>query len=152
MARFIFASIAHSNKLCYVYNTNDFNSRMLCSCFRYYETYGDGQTAHSPDAPIGMERLADYLFSLAEAMSGSNEKLVDAVNFDLRLPVSKEQIAFAASVKYKEGKDRFYSIKELKVSLSPSKRNDRRYELIQPRHDGSPVSIYALLNRDMGIW
>ena len=135
-----FASIASSDKLAYVYaSDHHYDGRApISSHFRFYETCGDGLTAHSPSAPISVGMLADYLFSLAQAMASDNE-LIDAAGYEVRSGIAPNRdIRFAQSVVFKDnGKRRWVSREERKVTASETKRHDRRYEEVTLRHDGS---------------
>jgi hypothetical protein len=145
-----FASIASSDKLAYVYaSDHHYDGRSPISThFRFYETYGDGMTAHSPSAPIPVGMLADYLFSLAQAMASDNE-LIEAAAYEVRSGIaSNSDIRFAQSVVFKDGKRRWVSREERKVTSSEAKRHDRRYEEVLPRHDGTPKGAYNVLWRD----
>ena len=146
-----FASIASSDKLAYVYaSDHHYDGRApISSHFRFYETCGDGLTAHSPSAPISVGMLADYLFSLAQAMASDNE-LIDAAAYEVRSGIaSNSDIRFAQSVVFKDnGKRRWVSREERKVTASETKRHDRRYEEVTLRHDGTPKGAYNILWRD----
>ena len=119
--------------------------------FRMFDTYGDGLTQHSPDWSVQLDHLADYLASLAEAML-TDQELAQNCLFTFSRRPSVKAIEFAASVKLKaaEEKDwlrgrRWFSAKELKLSKSPSKEHDKRYEEVREIHDGSPNSIFRIL-------
>lgn len=146
-----FKSIANS-QYGYSYDSQAWDSRApFESNFRMFDTYGDGLCQHSPDWSIQLECLADYLFSLAEAMR-TDDELTQALVFTFARRPSLKEIEFAASVKYKghEEKDwlksrRWFSAKELKVSKAPSKEHDKRYEEVRDVHDGSPSSMFRIL-------
>ena len=144
-----FASLAQPEKRAYVYDSMHASSAPVSSRFRWYETYGDGMTAHSPSAPISVGMLADYLFSLAQAMASDNE-LIDAAAYEVRSGIaSNSDIRFAQSVVFKDnGKRRWVSREERKVTASETKRHDRRYEEVTLRHDGTPKGAYNILWRD----
>jgi hypothetical protein len=148
MARFVFASIAHANAHCYVYDSDnrDIPRFDINRHFRMFDTMGDGTIAHTPDYGVPQPKLTDYLFSLAQAML-KTEGLIDAVSFDLRPRVDKADIAFAEAVRYKEGKTRYFSVREKKLTASESKRHDKRYEEVCPRHDGTVLSVFNILSQ-----
>lgn len=146
-----FASLAYPKKYGYAYDTEAFDHRApIDGHFRMFETYGDGVIQHSGDWSITQEFLTDYLGSLAEILV-NDEELLQRVNFQLCQRPNVEQIEFAASVIYQQPKDgaypktRYFSLSELKISSSPSKRHDKRYEEIRDVHDGSAESIYRIL-------
>jgi len=166
-----FASIEFSNKYGYAFDSSVFDSKAQVSDhWRMFETGGDGLTQHSPDWGITREHMADYMASLAVAMKGRlisttnfnlleracddddenvqflpDGELISYVRHDFECKPTIADIEFAASVRYVEGKYRWYSIKEGRISSSESKRHDKRYEEVRPEHDGSAKSIYGLL-------
>ena len=98
-----------------------------------------------------VEYLADYLASLAEAML-TDAELSHELFFTIHQRPDAKHIAWAASVIYKAPKDgeytskrRYFSATQMKVSSSPSKQYDKRYEELREIHDGSPNSIYRIL-------
>lgn len=145
-----FASIAHPEKLVYVYDSSvNYDGRYAISTrLRYYETLGDGTTQHTPTMPIHLQLLADCLFSLAQAML-TNGELADAA-YELRSGLASDRdLEFAFSVKYRDtNKPRYYSRDERKISTADSARHDRRYERIETRHDGSIDSAFNILHKD----
>jgi hypothetical protein len=89
--------------------------------------------------------------SLAEAML-ADEELSQTLLFTFARRPSVKQIEFAASIKYKaaEEKDwnksrRWFSVLEMKVSKSPSRQHDKRYEEVRDIHDGTPNAIYRMV-------
>jgi hypothetical protein len=146
-----FKSIAHEQHHGYAYDSQAWDAKApIESHFRMYETYGDGLVQHSPDWSVQVEYLADYLASLAEAMLADEELARDLYYTIWRRPDAKH-FAWAASVIYKApkegayGKRRYFSAKEMKVSWSPAKEYDKRYEEVREIHDGSPNSIFRIL-------
>jgi hypothetical protein len=170
-----FASIAYSDKYGYAFESGASDSRAeVCDYFRMFETGGDGLTQHSPDWGVNKEYFADYLASLAVALKGKpistvggfavletadpesetvqwlpDGELIDYVRHEFERRPTDKEILFASSVVYKEGKRRWYSIREQSISSSESKRHDKRYEEVCSEHDGSAKSIYRLL---VGQW
>jgi hypothetical protein len=145
-----FASIASPDKVAYTYD-NNFHGVGFCAVnehMRVYDTYGDGMTAHSPAMPISIQRMADYLFSLAQAMLTDQDLRNDARYAITGGIPSKADLDFAFSVKFKEGKTRWYSRSERKVTSNPEKRHDKRYEEITSYHDGSIDGAFRVLAKD----
>lgn len=143
-----FPSLAQPAKLAYVYDIGHHTGGAISSHMRFYETYGDGMVQHSETAPISLGMLTDYLFSLAQAMQ-ADTTLIESCGHELRAGVATNaDIEFAFSVIYKEGKTRYYSREQRKVSASPAKRHDKRYEEITSYFDGSLDSAYRVLWRD----
>jgi hypothetical protein len=147
-----FASIAHSKEFAYSYDSQAFDVHApIDAHFRVFKNYGDGLCAHSPDWSVQLDHLADYLASLAQAML-TDEELARNCLFTFARRPSVKAIEFAAAVKYKAGEEkdwlkgrRWFSAKELKLSKSPSKEHDKRYEEVREVHDGSPNSIFRIL-------
>ena len=79
-----------------------------------------------------------------------NTVLAEVVERGWPHPVSNDLIKFALSVKYKEGKRQYYSLKEQKISTSDSKRHDKRWEQINEYHDGKFASVMGLLCMNEG--
>jgi hypothetical protein len=146
-----FKSLGQSAEYAYSYDSTAWDSHApIESHFRVFKNYGDGLTAHSPDWSITVDLLSDYLMSLAAAMLEDDELARDLFYTIWRRPDAKH-IAWAASVIYKKpkdgeyGKPRYFSAKEMKVSASPSKQYDKRYEEVRDVHDGSANSIFRIL-------
>ncbi len=162
-----FISLAQPEMYGYAYDTTVYDYKaQVNGRFRMYQTYGDGLTQHSGDWSITREYLADYLASIVafiiaqpEALTeteenGYDSNLLSRLQSDMSYGIPcKEALDFAASVIYKESdrnnrdytKTRYYSVSERKVSASPSKRHDKRYEEIQEWQDGSPKAMYRML-------
>jgi hypothetical protein len=141
---FKFKSLRHKEQG-YAYDTGSFDMKApMFDHFRVFQTYGDGLTQHSHDWSVTFEYLADYLASLAVAMTG-NEELTDAVKFHIARRPNNREIEFAAGIHYNEKKRQYYSVKELKVSSSDSKRHDKRYFEITEVNNGSPNAIFRVL-------
>jgi hypothetical protein len=147
-----FKSIAHEQQFGYAYDSQAWTSNApIESHFRMFDTYGDGLTQHSPDYSVQVEHLADYLVSLAEAMLADAE-LANELYYTIWQRPDAKHIAWAASVIYKAPKEgdwsakrKYFSAKEMKVSASPLKQYDKRYEEVRDIHDGSPNSIFRIL-------
>lgn len=142
-----FASIMWPNKFGYAVDTEQWESRaQVHSHYRQFETYGDGLCQHSHNWPITIEFIDDFLGSLAVAMVADEELCQhQAHNFQRRPSIG--QIEFAASVVYKEGKRRYWTLddKGKNVVTSADKRYDKRYQEVESWCDGSPEAIYRIL-------
>ena len=152
-----FPSLKDPAKYGYSFDTDNYDSRAFFSDkFRQYETYGDGLCQHSGDWSIQVEFLADYLASLATAML-TDEELLSYARWEFRADVNREKIEFAASVVFKSAKKlsgddtgyeknrRYYSVEERKVSSTPAKQYDKRYQQVEQWCDGSAEAIYRIL-------
>jgi hypothetical protein len=148
-----FASIAHSDKYGYTFDTDKWEYRsnpFLSQKFRMFETYGDRMTQHSHDWPVSEEFAIDYLFSLAAAML-DDEELAEKASHSFSGGVHKDTLKFAASLvfnpdKDKEwGKTRYFSMSLGKVTRDREKQHDDRYKQLNEYQDGTPKSILALV-------
>lgn len=143
-----FASLKHGKTHAYAFDSDAYDYKApLYDHFRMYETYGDGLTQHSGDWSVTLEYLTDYLFSLATAMQ-TDAELVDRLKYAICDRPSKQAIEFAASIVFKEGKTRYFDLRERKISSSDSKRYDKRYTEITDVYDGSAKSIFRILSDD----
>lgn len=151
-----FPSLA-SDQYAYCFDSeSDFSghAREVSSHFKMFQTLGDGMTAHSPAWPITRENMVDYLFSLAAAMLDDAD-LRSAASYEIRaVGIEADSIEFARTVLYKEidqskkFQRRYYSIAERKISMSESKRHDKRYEEVPRWADGEIESVQRLLWQD----
>ena len=109
-----------------------------------YETYGDGLVQHSGAWVPPVSQLTDACLSLTAAI------IADPRNelwFSFRRVIEASEsdfVPFALTVTYTEGKTRYFSLTERRIT-SADKRHDRRYLRIEPRHDGSPTSAWHIL-------
>lgn len=153
-----FISKLHPATIGYAYDTDRWASEdgMTDKHFTFCETYGDvhangNYTQHSPDTTVSRELLTDYLLSLAaHLLDTQNRELADDFS-RLCCGPSNKAIEFATTVKYKseDSKGRYvtqwYSLSELKVSRSPAKSHDKRYEEVYSLLDGSLDSVHRIL-------
>jgi len=116
-----------------------------------YETYGDGLTQHSGAWCAQWADTTDVCLSLATAIVA--EPLREQWRWLVRLldTYSDDALRFALCVKYREGKEQFYSLSLLKVT-SADKRNDRRYEKVAMHHEGTPLSALNILLQSHHGW
>jgi len=118
------------------------------SHFYEYLTYTDGLTQHSPEHPVVRENFEDLLNSLALHLHKNPEDLktfCDSIVWPL--PLDPKEVNFLAALKYIEEKPTYYNRSELKISRSPSKQFDKRWELIEPWVNGNTPDIVRLLYR-----
>lgn len=110
-----------------------------------YKTYGDGLTVHSSPYSVPIEYVSDLCVSMTHHFINHPDDLTDAVNNYLFTDhLSADAILFATKIKYIEGKIRYYSMQEQKISASEKLRYDKRYERIPEWADGSAGSVYRL--------
>jgi len=146
-----FASIAHSDKYGYAYDSEQWKGGELSPRFRQFETYGDRNIQHSGDWAITLDFAIDYLNSLAVVMLEDPE-LCEAMIFPLNHRPSADDLKFAAALKYNEAKDsgwdktRYFSIQRRKVTRDQEKRHDDRYTELRSWHNGTPESIFAMVS------
>ena len=110
----------------------------------FFQTYGDGNIQHSPEAAVQVDAFVDFCASLAKAILDGNTIAWKILAQHLPPGVNTERIRFAMSVQHKEGKTRYYSMSEKKVSSSESKAHDRRWEKVEDWMDGSVTATYRL--------
>lgn len=110
-----------------------------------YSTYGDGMVQHSGEYKAPREHFMDYLGSLAAHLL---EHFGDAEHLRINWPskYNLDSIQFALSVQYKDdGKRRYYSTQERKISTSENKRFDKRWFEVEQWANGTTESAYRML-------
>jgi hypothetical protein len=116
-----------------------------------FETYGDELCQHSTDFPVPEEFAIDYLYSLAAALL-EDQDLADYIGYQFHETVSTDRLKFAASLVYDAAKDsswdkkRYYSTELQKVTRNREKQHDNRYRELTEYQNGTPESIFALIN------
>jgi len=148
--RHIFDPIAEAHRFRYIATDPlefSLQNTPISRGFRYYETLGDKSTAHTPDMPLPIQLLPDYLYSLAAAIQ-TNPEIIDTIGYDLRCPVDEQDMEFAEGIGYNSEKVRYFNLKERKVSSTPSKRFDKRWEEIKSYMDGTPLGMFHVLVKD----
>jgi hypothetical protein len=127
--------------------------------FAEYDTYGDGDTQHTPESVCHKMNLEDLLASLAFDLTENAdhiEMFAESHCWPTRYRTySERDIRFALSVKYPKQKEdayitkrAYYSVKEGKTSTSESKQYDKRWQVVPEWADGSIESAYQLLYQD----
>lgn len=150
--RTIFDSVLAPNERRFVLDTDrwDYSNRgQVDHRMLYFETMGDGNTAHSPDRPITRAMMIDWMLSAALYMAdSSDDKFASEVSF-MATPVYTSDIAFAASVRHKEfeqwDKRQRYSLDLRKVSAAPKYEHDKRWEVTSEWMDGTQEATARLL-------
>ncbi len=150
-----FLSLGNPKELGYAFDSQAFDTKApIHDHFRVFQTYGDGLCQHSGDWAATSEQITDYLASLAVVLQ-TDEELLDQVKYSLANRPSNKSIEFAASILWKAPKDdkswskpRYFSVTEQKISSSPEKRHDKRYQEITDVYDGSPEAIFRILVRE----
>jgi hypothetical protein len=153
---FRFPSVLHPESTGYTFHTD--GMELWDACYRAvgavwlhagkFATLGDGMTQHANEIPVTREQFHDYLASCAAFLTTAELTDVDRAAIFSAWPsdVSREEIEFALSVKYREsGKRLYFSTSERKVSASDGKRNDRRWEPVTEFNDGSINSALGIL-------
>lgn len=111
-----------------------------------FHTYGDGTVKHSPTATAPFCDLIDVCVSIAAAIiedPGAEEWQKLGTNFFYSYP--KDALEFAYEVKFKEGKEQWYSLSERVINGSKSKQYDRRYDKVQEWMTGGAVSAFRIM-------
>ncbi len=139
-----FKSLAHFD-IGYAYDSKSDDYRAAIQPhFRVFQTFGDGLTQHSVDSSVNVDLLADYLLSLTAAMLVDHD-LAKEMQYTLSQRPTEQALRFAATVIYRPGKTRYFSLDQLKISASDSKRHDKRYIEMNEAHDGSPRAMLRVL-------
>jgi len=127
---------------------------------REYPTYGDGTVKHGPSFKVPVEHFVDCLISLydylAAGINGTPSTRTETMKrVESYWPQScnpgDKLIAFFASVKFTNGKRRFFSRDEMKFSASESKQYDKRWEEIPAWADGSFDATWRFV-RETKAW
>jgi hypothetical protein len=117
----------------------------------WYDTYGDGETQHSPMTRVLYEWFTDFCASVASwAMSAppsDSLQVLQVLADEMRTySISHDRVRGALVVKYREGKRQYVNRGEnCKVSSAESKRHDRRWEEVCEWMDGSFHAVAGLL-------
>src|ERR1051325_402733 len=152
-------SILHPTELAYKLTSDVLDSyrnrgeRPLIDNIRAYHTYGDGTTQHSGDWATQWHDIEDVCLSFASAiLADPKNPEWRHLDYPFEGHFKRADIEFAKTVIHKDdGKVRFFSMEEHKFTAS-DKRNDRRYERVEPRHDGSPAAVFAMIWKDYQCW
>lgn len=152
---FRFPSILHPETTGYVFHGD--SMELWDACYRAvgavwlhagrFATLGDGMTQHANEIPVTREQFHDFLASFAAFLTTSDLSDEDRAAVVSAWPsdVSREEVEFALSVKYREGKRQYFSTSERKVSSADGKRNDRRWEPVTEFNDGSVNSALGII-------
>lgn len=160
--RRIFASLQNPAKYGYVFDSEGWDTNSTVDHhFRLFETLGDGMTAHSHDRGITVSVLTDYLLSLADKLYqepvNAEDSLYDTVRYTINNRPAEADIAFCATVVFRQAEDstythekrtRYFSVAEKKISSAPAKQYDKRYAKVEDWHNGSPEAAYRMLIRE----
>jgi len=152
--KFQFKSIGKSNEIGYVYDSlsyskNDFG---LHDSLFQYNTYGDGNTQHTPEYPVSVDNYTDFVISLIDHFRKDMKLAFDVCMF-FQI-VEPEKIRFYNSLKYDVNKFRYYNPETMKTSTSESKQYDKRWIEIPSYCDGSLKSLVSLVftNHVRSFW
>lgn len=123
----------------------------------WYSTEGDGEVQHSPDCMVPMEDCVDFFESLQAALDAFpiDDEDCNCLRYVFVEPDrSREQIEFAAGLKYNEDKTTYYCMGECKKSTSSEKRYDRRWQRLERPEDGvcEVTRIFRLLTEENQFW
>jgi len=145
-------SVLHPNERAYYIGSgleswNKRGQRPLFDGITVFDTCGDGLTQHSPDRVAQFEDLIDVCLSCSQAIvADPRNEALNRLTYILHCTAFDEAlIRFAFTVKYDEKKEQYYSLAERKIGRSDKLRHDRRYERVEPRHDGSAIAVSGML-------
>ena len=149
-----FPSIKNSDKIGYAwgYESNSYRNRVAYDAHQFM-TYGDGMCQHSPMGNLEPGNTIDFLYSMADHLL-KNPADLDIARSGWAYDESVQTIAFLASLHWKEGKTKYYSFGDMKVSSADSKRYDKRWAEIPEYADGTLNAVYRmfLANRGMDLF
>jgi len=133
--------------ICYDINSKnwDFARGAIHGDVKEYQTYGDGETRHSPAYSSIADNTYDFLVSLAHFLNSNPDKakeLSQAMFWPSH--TYRKNIKFYSELKA-NGKEQYYSINELKTSRAESKRHDKRWEIVPEWADGSFQATFRFL-------
>lgn len=123
------------------------SGRALCTWAASHDTLGDGNTQHTPNRVLLAHDFRDFCASAAAhiiANPADGEVFASACIWGHSL--DSKRIDFVRNATWKEGKDRYASVAECKISSSPAKRHDKRYYRIEKEDDGSLKAIMFRLH------
>lgn len=125
--------------------------RCFSSYISEFRTFGDGMTQHSGCGGISIENGLDASVSLASAMASNPDPEFHSLVATI-FPVSpnRQGMEFAFSVRHVEGKKKFFSQRERKISSSEKLQYDKRYTETNQRMDGSCLSVFRILSERHG--
>jgi hypothetical protein len=149
MAYFRFASLTHSDQISYAFDSGGYSTRdnALAAWAHAYDTYGHGMTQHGPEYLVGIDKMTDFLRSLAihVAKPENREDLAvlsrewtdhDCVKDTCKFLMTIEHVPYNSEDK-KTWKRKYFNINERKTSSAESKRHDKRWDEITSGMDGS---------------
>jgi len=132
----------------YCYETADEvnyrDGNVIDSRLHEYWAGNDGIVKHAHSYAIPTENWIDFFASLADYLHTHKEDIKEIATY-FPLPLCHKKIDFFLTLKYDADKRRYYNASELKVSSSPSKANDRRWELVPEWANGSSESCLRFL-------
>lgn len=130
----------------------------LGAVFGQFNTLGDGDTQHTPETFVSTyDSAIDYLLSFGAAVQARMHThhqmppnligaLTTALDREFYCP-SPTVIRAAFQNPYKgASKPRYLQCTSFEVSSAPSKANDKRYMLLEPRHDGTVRGVLNVLH------
>jgi len=152
-----FKSVKAPDKIMYVWMKSQHdgpNSAFYGNCRNYvantayqFDTYGDGNTQHSPMYLVPSENIEDYIISLSLYISDNPTKeTFELFNYSHHISfTNRSTIEFLRSLPAKNGKAVYYNLAELKKSKSESKQHDKRWEKVPDAYEASFEDIFNIL-------
>lgn len=153
-----FASLKQPDKIAYsVLDSWDsvWNARGTAPLSLYlvqFDTYGDGLCQHGPERCVQWASLADACASLATAiLAEPTAPEWGKVSSSIRT-ATDATIRFCFTVGYREDKPQWVNWNEGKVSTSPSRRHDKRWDEVPSWANKDAKTAYGLIAmRDDGM-
>jgi len=157
MERLLFRSTAHPD-LAYTWNAAlpnsglRYSNNQVSAYAGQFLVYNDWPTQHSPESLVPSESFPDYLHSLGTylfSLDVTSEEYQRALkilaNWWPREGQGEEEAQFCCGVKQRGEKTTYFSRQERKISTSPSKRYDKRWEEVPSWADGSFKAEFGLV-------
>jgi len=134
----------------------------VIDCIREYPTYNDGLVKHGNSYKVQPENFVDCLVSVYDYLTAgiNGDTPVTRADELKRIESSwphsytfdTKKIAFFASLKYVDGKRRFYEKDEMKVSSAESKQYDRRWNEIPSWADGTFDATWRFMREHVNVY
>jgi len=139
-----FKSWLHGDRIAYEIGEYSYEHKGVFAPVQEYMTYNDGMVKHSHS--YDAQDFIDCLVSLYDYLIMANE-LPERIenNWPWEYRYGGDKIKFLQSLKYCENKRKFYNFNEKKVSNSPNKAYDKRWEEVPSYADGTFENTIRLM-------
>lgn len=123
----------------------------------WFTTLGDREVQHSPDCMVNLDDCVDFFESLQASLDAFPVEDDDnnCLRYSFNEPDrSRQQIEFAAGLKYSEAKTTYYCLGDCKKSTSEEKRHDRRWQRLDRPEEGidEVTRVFRILTGEGEFW